>query len=490
MSSVPDNLIKVGDYVVVQRWNFMKIIHLGGNKGDDFDVVLGNDIVNIRTAVDKPYWSTFKIIPEVSVKKSKKRLYRAEICDKNENPRLSAEIIKDLSSGSDNRDIKDDGKSQSLSTENIHELRDSGIPAQDIVEQLVENSTTFQKKTEFAQEKYLSKKKRKYFDYILLRPTSLRLMIEINNKKDPSKFLGMSMDTLSHMTTACNIQPGGTYLTYENGCSGIISAMILNSLDTTGKVVQIHPGPYPQKSSVLSLNLSSEKLNCYVPMSVRDIIEVCKSIKGQKLMDESCSPKKDTITLNGTDKKLVKQESSLESDQNNINSESLNSTGSSVLAHDLEQCEINASQTTPSGNTVTSDKSPKANLKRKNSDIQLDNNKRSCYEFDSSRKIQVENILLNKVDGLIIVCKEHPLSVLTEFIQYVAPSRPIIIYSLYREPLVELFMELKTSKFPVINVRLTESFLRSYQVLPDRTHPHMSMTSTGGYLLTATVIEK
>lgn len=501
MGSDLENLIKVGDYVVVQRWNFMKIIHFGGIKGDDYDVVLGNDIVNISSAVDKPYWSTFKLIPEPAVKKSKKRLYKTVLCNKSENPGLSAEIIKDMSSGSDNRDIKDDGKSQNLSNENIHELRDSGTSAHNIVEQLIENSTTFQKKTEFAQEKYLSKKKRKYFDYILLRPTSLRLMIEINNKKDASKFLGMSMDTLSHMVTACNIQPGGNYLTYENGGAGIISAMILNYLDTTGKVVQIHPGAFPQKSCVLSLNLSKEKLECYLPISVRDIKEVCKSLKEQIQANKQDSLKEENGSPNGIQKELINIDSTLESiGQNNKDSDSLNSTGSSVLAHDLEKCELNVSTTQHTQDKVvldtkdeiisnTQEASAKANLKRKISEVLMTSNKKSCYEYDATKKTQVENILLNKVDGLILVCKEHPLAVLTEFIQYVAPSRPIIVYSLYREPLVELFMEMKTSKFPVINVRLTESFLRSYQVLPDRTHPHMSMTTTGGYLLTATVIE-
>uniref|UniRef100_A0A8D8ZZ89 tRNA (adenine(58)-N(1))-methyltransferase non-catalytic subunit TRM6 n=1 Tax=Cacopsylla melanoneura TaxID=428564 RepID=A0A8D8ZZ89_9HEMI len=502
MTTSQDNVIKVGDYVVVQRWNFMKIVHFGGIKGTDFDIVLGNDIVNASSAVGKPYWSTFKIIPEAAVKKSKKRLYKAELLDSNENPTLSAEILKEMESGSDNRNIKDDGKSQTLSTANIHELRDSGTSANEIVEQLIENSTTFQKKTEFAQEKYLTKKKRKYFDYILLRPTSLRLMIEINNKKDPSKFLGISMDTLSHMITACNIQPGGNYLTYENGCSGLVSATILNYLDITGKVLQVHPGPFPQKSSVLSLNFSTEKLNNYVSVSARDMIDICKSLTTQTIVE---LPKIEPVLANGTetlvkeDMKMetvepvlqngaeipVKEEVKMETVPLNIgNSDSLNSTGSSVLAADLEQCDLDAKQTSDNSKNGF-----KGNLKRKNSDTQLDSNKKSCYVSDPALKTQVESILTKKVDGLIIVCKEHPESVLKKFIKYVAPSRPIIIYSLYREPLVDLFMELKNTKLPVINVRLTESFLRTYQVLPDRTHPMMSMNSTGGYLLTATVVE-
>lgn len=37
-----------------------------------------------------------------------------------------------------------------------------------------------------------------------------------------------------------------------------------------------------------------------------------------------------------------------------------------------------------------------------------------------------------------------------------------------------------------LNVQLTESWLRRYQVLPGRTHPQMTTTGGGGYILSAT----
>ncbi len=35
-----------------------------------------------------------------------------------------------------------------------------------------------------------------------------------------------------------------------------------------------------------------------------------------------------------------------------------------------------------------------------------------------------------------------------------------------------------------VNIRVTETWLREYQVLPERTHPHVNMSGTGGYILT------
>ena len=37
-----------------------------------------------------------------------------------------------------------------------------------------------------------------------------------------------------------------------------------------------------------------------------------------------------------------------------------------------------------------------------------------------------------------------------------------------------------------INLRLTDSWFREYQVLEGRTHPNMTMSQNGGYLLTGT----
>ena len=58
---------------------------------------------------------------------------------------------------------------------------------QDIVDQLVENSATFKGKTEFAQQKYIKKKKKKYQNkFIVLKPT-IRLIAEMYFNKGPTK---------------------------------------------------------------------------------------------------------------------------------------------------------------------------------------------------------------------------------------------------------------------------------------------------------------
>lgn len=46
-------------------------------------------------------------------------------------------------------------------------------------------------------------------------------------------------------------------------------------------------------------------------------------------------------------------------------------------------------------------------------------------------------------------------------------------------------MELQKRKL-AINLRLSDTWMREYQVLQGRTHPSMSMTQSGGFILTGT----
>ncbi|KAI8971896.1 Gcd10p family-domain-containing protein [Mycotypha africana] len=107
--------------------------------------------------------------------------------------------------------------------------------------------------------------------------------------------------------------------------------------------------------------------------------------------------------------------------------------------------------------------------------------RKAAWEFKvKSRKLLLEG----NFDGLIISSVFSPESVLKILTKYVSGSRPIVIYSLNKEVLLTAAYWMRRS-FDYLNAEVTESFLREYQVLPGRTHPHMNMSSGGGYLLSA-----
>lgn len=119
---------------------------------------------------------------------------------------LKSDLMKDITSGENNQEIWDDGTSQQLTKDDIDKLRAKGISGSEIISQLVENSKTFQSKTEFSQEKYLNKKEEKYTECIeILRP-SIRLLSKQFYTQDPMKVLNLRIDSLAMIMSLANIR--------------------------------------------------------------------------------------------------------------------------------------------------------------------------------------------------------------------------------------------------------------------------------------------
>jgi hypothetical protein len=81
--------------------------------------------------------------------------------------------------------------------------------------------------------------------------------------------------------------------------------------------------------------------------------------------------------------------------------------------------------------------------------------------------------------------KYDPTQTLLQLFPYLAPSSPYVIYCEYIEPLTECFKQIQTNPALLsINLRLSDTWMREYQILHNRTHPAMSMSQSGGFLLT------
>jgi len=96
----------------------------------------------------------------------------------------------------------------------------------------------------------------------------------------------------------------------------------------------------------------------------------------------------------------------------------------------------------------------------------------------------VRKYFTSGVDSLIIAIKsEPPFELMQALFPYLSPSGSIVLYAPYLEYLIPCYQVLRDSE-SAVNLRLSETWLRQYQVLPRRTHPFMNMTGGGGYLLT------
>jgi len=74
----------------------------------------------------------------------------------------------------DNRALIDNNTAQTLSAEDIEQMRREGATGKAIIEALVANSASFEAKSAFSQEKYKRRKQKKYAPHVLVRRPSAR----------------------------------------------------------------------------------------------------------------------------------------------------------------------------------------------------------------------------------------------------------------------------------------------------------------------------
>ncbi|EIW86980.1 Gcd10p-domain-containing protein [Coniophora puteana RWD-64-598 SS2] len=98
---------------------------------------------------------------------------------------------------------------------------------------------------------------------------------------------------------------------------------------------------------------------------------------------------------------------------------------------------------------------------------------------------QTRNELFSgEFDGLLVSTEYDAFEVVQTLSPYLAGSACIVVQHPYQQPLTELQMKMRAIP-SYLGPSITESWSRRYQVLPGRTHPMMSTSGTGGFLLHA-----
>ncbi|VVC44344.1 Hypothetical protein CINCED_3A021695 [Cinara cedri] len=398
-----ENMITPGHYLIINK-NETYLIHQISNKAI---LKLGRDVIDLKMAIGQSYSSTYKLEPVTD----KKRHYTLVVCNDNQARNQWATN----GCGTDNKLITDDSSSQLLSTDEIIALKESGETGQNIVERLLKNSKTFQLKTEYAQEKYLKKKARKYCDYITIFKPTIRLITDVLYKQQTiPKTIALRFDTLAQILCRINLDPGGKYLLYENGSQGLLQAALLNQLHDNGSLVHIFSSTSEQNplKAVKAMNFSESKIKQMLTVSLDEILNT----KSEYDIPEE---KVEEVVFNCSDDKKRKSDEAY------------------------------------------------TQLKKKH---------RPITSTDGLNFIQS-----NKFDGLIVVCREEPNEFVKILLPYLSLSRPFVVYSAYKEILVTMYAEFKMRR-DLVFLRLTDNFLRHHQVLPNRTHPDVTMDDGSGYL--------
>ncbi|KAJ4702106.1 tRNA (adenine(58)-N(1))-methyltransferase non-catalytic subunit TRM6 [Melia azedarach] len=345
----------------------------------------------------------------------------------------------------DNRAIVDDNKAQNLTGEDIDEMRRQGATGNEIVEALIANSATFEKKTLFSQEKYKLKKQKKYAPKVLLRRPFSRSICEAYFKKYPARIGFLRVDTLSLLLSMSNVAANSDVLVVDM-VGGLLTGAVAERLGGRGYVCNTCFGDSPYPMDIVRIfNFSNE---------------ICRRIVRASLTDLS-------LCQNGTFQQIDQHQNAR--DMEILSNEQVSS---SVSTEDLPLSSENG-------------------ISELITDATLSPANKICKAPKAGEKASQETLKWWKENGfssLIIVAPDvDPWNLVKDLLPLLAYSAPFAIYHQYLQPLATCMHNLQLGKI-AINLQITEPWLREYQVLPSRTHPCMQMSGCGGYILSGTRI--
>ncbi|XP_030628377.1 tRNA (adenine(58)-N(1))-methyltransferase non-catalytic subunit TRM6 [Chanos chanos] len=435
--------ISDGDYVVLKRGDVFKAVQIQKKS----KVVFEKQWFHLDNAIGELYGTTFEIAPGGTLQPRK--------------PKHTESTTEAKEAGMDNRHIVDDGKSQKLTREDIETLKEQGLKGQEIVQQLIDNSTTFRDKTEFAQEKYIKKKKKKYESNITVLKPSARILALMYHGREPGKICHLRYDTLAQMLTLGNIHAGSKIIVFET-CAGLVLGSVMERMGGYGSVIQMYPGGGPTRAGMESFGFPS---HFHDTLHDFPLCKVNALLAGT--LDLECKETEASET-NGSSEKL-----SGPAEQPLIGAQGDTEEGNS----EPQSMEVS---TDPAESTEKEEREKRKELRAQEKKIKME---------EKRRRLAAAAALLEgrNADGLVIASRFHPCPVLLELLKFVAPSRPFVVYCQYREALIECYTKLR-EQGGAISLRLTDSWLRHYQVLPNRTHPVLLMSGGGGYLLSGITV--
>lgn len=469
-------LISEGGVVMVQKGAYLKTCRVFrgrsytfGKRGD------GQFTLNLDGALSCPFSSSFRM---------EKVSNRTFSVTKIENPIISLDIVKE--GGVDNRDLQDDGRSQKLTPDEIIKLKNKGLTGREVIQVIAENSSTFKDKTVYSQEKYVNKKQKKYGEVITIHKPTIRLLNDMYYTQDPLKIANLRIDTLSQLLCHSNVQAGGNFAVFESGSQGLVTAAMLQRMGTSGHLVQVYHGAHPQREAVDLMNFTKAELQVLSFINVNKLPDALQRDDITTTTTTTITTSPEPMETNGKEGDRSREEQVHNSPESNDQKRTNEDNEQNLSQQDNEKhdCENQESK-----EHLNSEKS-------ENRDQETHESGEQAKTFPSRpRKFvrtQVEDVrvsssvLTQGITGLVVACRQYPNNVVRELMPFLRPGHTFVVFSPYKEPLMELYSEVRL--LGGTNLRLSETWLRHYQVLPQRTHPAINMSGGGGYLLYGTKV--
>lgn len=148
---------------------------------------------------------------------------------------------EDVAEGKNNAQIGlGQDAAQKLSQSEVEALKAKTGGANEIIKALQENSTTWDKRTKFSQEKWLKKKQEKYQVIFTVRKPTAYTLCELYHLTGPQKICYLRPDSLGFLLNMANINAFSRCLVVENTKGLIIGALCEQSCAYTLAVSFTH----------------------------------------------------------------------------------------------------------------------------------------------------------------------------------------------------------------------------------------------------------
>lgn len=402
----------------------------------------------------------------------------------------------------DNRNLVDDNTSQTLDQNEIHQLMSTQTPGSTIVAALISNSSTFSSKTAFSQAKYVKRKQMKYQPRCRIVRITPSTLCSAMHLKDARKISNLREDTLGQLLSNANICAGQRVMVVDTAVQGIITASCVRRMGGYGSVLSLFTGPQPGYLDVVNrMNFSVMEKQCLKWISFGEVFGDYEEKRAQtdKLRDEESG---EVIDVEKRDRDQIAWPAPLQPHTRRYLLED--------VKNERKISEFLAKRSARFTRKLT-----------RNTMLELRELIDSCrdveenYSLDPSSVSETKDVdaMVNddisqgvrQCDSLIIATQYDPTATLLRLLPYLAPSCPFVIYHEFLEPLLETFRTLQNyfveenvedggnDNVPMmrrrniaINLRLTDTWFREFQVLEGRTHPNMNMVQNGGYILLGT----
>ncbi|XP_075818383.1 tRNA (adenine(58)-N(1))-methyltransferase non-catalytic subunit TRM6 isoform X2 [Microtus pennsylvanicus] len=276
----------------------------------------------------------------------------------------------------------------------------------------------------------------------------------------------MRYDTLAQMLTLGNIRAGNKMIVMET-CSGLVLGAMMERMGGFGSIIQLYPGDGPVRAATACFGFPKSFLSGLHEFPLNKISSLLNGTFSAEMLS---SESKDSTPVEQSNGEHEEKQISEQADEDSI----------------AEAPESNLEERRTMG-TVPLDPENKEPKEKGNRRDYIQEKQRR-QEEQRKRHLEAAALLGERnADGLIVASRFHPTPLLLSLLDFVAPSRPFVVYCQYKEPLLECYTKLR-ERGGVINLRLSETWLRNYQVLPDRSHPKLLMSGGGGYLLSGITV--